>query len=382
MRTRIRTLVKALFLSAALVVVSGQATAQSPAAMPSGDEIANGTIALFDGETTYGWNNIGGADWQVADGALACKGGRGGGWLATTSKFGDFELDARVRVSNEASAGIAVRANLDGHPSENGTVVIPVNGLPKGESGDPKWQDIHVAAKGDTVTVTIDGKPAGDFKTTNAQGYIGVLYYNKGLVDVASAKLRPTTSVPLFDGKSLDGWDIIPDHKSKFSVVDGALNIKDGNGQIETKGLYKNFLLQLAIFSYGEPKPLNSGVFFRTPKGVFWKGYESQVRNEWVGDDRTKPVDFGSGGNYGNQPARKVVASEKEWFYKTVVAHSNHAAVWINGYLVSDFTDTRPVSGDANGKAGYVPEEGTINLQGHDPTTNLLFKNITIQEYK
>ena len=37
---------------------------------------------------------------------------------------------------------------------------------------------------------------------------------------------------------------------------------------------------------------------------------------------------------------------------------------------------------DRDGKRGYVPEAGTIHLQGHDPTTDLSFKNIQIQEYK
>jgi len=53
--------------------------------------------------------------------------------------------------------------------------------------------------------------------------------------------------------------------------------------------------------------------------------------------------------------------------------------VWVNGYQTADFTDTRPVSEDANGKNGYVSTAGTINLQGHDPTTDLSFKNIHIQ---
>ncbi|HNR36188.1 MAG TPA: DUF1080 domain-containing protein, partial [Candidatus Hydrogenedentes bacterium] len=113
----------------------------------------------------------------------------------------------------------------------------------------------------------------------------------------------------------------------------------------------------------------------------FWKGYESQVRNEWEGDDRAKPKDFGTGGNYGNQPARKVVSSDREWFTKTIVVDGNHAAVWINGYLTSDFLGVRPRSLQSQGKEGYVAGPGTITLQGHDPTTDLSFKNIVIQEY-
>ena len=76
-----------------------------------------------------------------------------------------------------------------------------------------------------------------------------------------------------------------------------------------------------------------------------------------------------------------VVSSDREWFKKTVIANGNHIAVWINGYQVSDFYDTRPVHAEADGKNGYVPDAGTINLQGHDPTTNLSFKNINIQTY-
>ena len=34
-----------------------------------------------------------------------------------------------------------------------------------------------------------------------------------------------------------------------------------------------------------------------------------------------------------------------------------------------------------NAKEGFVGEAGTIHLQGHDPTTDLSFKNINIQEY-
>lgn len=370
-------------LIAATLVFAGAwtASAQSEAAMPTKAEVEQGWIALYDGETTFGWNLLGGADWSGV-GALACKGGRGGGWAATTSTFGDFEMVVKVRAAGEAGAGLAVRAKLDGHVTENGTVVIPIAGQAKGDTSEPKWQEIKVEAKGGVVKASVDGKDLGEFKTDNKQGYIGLLYYNKGAVELASAKLKPTTLEPIFNGKDLKGWEIIPGKKSVFAVVDGQMSIKDGNGQIETTGQYKDFLLQLSIFSNGVEKPLNSGVFYRGPKGVFWKGYESQVRNQWEGDDRTKPVDFGTGGNYGNQPTRKVLPSEKEWFYKTIVANGNHSAVWINGYLTSDFTDTRPVSPDQNAKEGYVPGPGTIHLQGHDPTTDLLFKNIVIQDYK
>ncbi|NIA14584.1 MAG: DUF1080 domain-containing protein [Nitrospiraceae bacterium] len=353
------------------VVVIGLA-----AVLVCGVAVADEWINLFDQETLFGWTAIGDAEWSVSDGVMACKKGSGG-WLATTSQFQDFELVVKMRVAKGGSASLVVRAALAGHPSENGTTIVPVS-TPEG--GEAAWKTINVKAVGGDVIATIDGEAVDIQAGSRGCGYIGFLYHRTGRVEVSEAKLRPLNMKPIFNGTDLSEWNIIPDHASKFNVVDGAINITDGNGQIETKGTYKNFMLQLDIISNGEH--LNSGVFFRGPVGVFWKGYESQVRNQWSKKrGREYPVDFGTGGNYGNQAARKVVSTDGEWFTKTIVCDGNHAAVWIDGYLASDYIDMRPVSGNANGKEGYVPGPGTIHLQGHDPTTDLSFKNIMIQEY-
>ena len=340
------------------------------------EEAAQGWISLFDGETLFGWNQIGDAQWEVVDGAMVCQEGTGG-WIATSTRFGDCELVVKIRVKRGTSAGVVYSGSGNGHIADHGGHVVTIQ-EPKDEA--TIWREVRLTLSGAIVTASIDAADVQQPERNTAMGFIGVQFHSKGgKVEVSEAKLRPLNTTPLFNGEDLTGWNTIPDHPSVFSVVDGALNIKNGNGQIETAGVYKDFVLQLDIISNGEH--LNSGVFVRGPVGVFWKGYESQVRNEWRRDDRTKPIDFGTGGNYGNQQARQVVSSDHEWFSKTIVCDGNHMAVWINGYLASDFTDTRPVSPDSNGKGGYVPGPGTIHLQGHDPTTDLSFKNIRIQEY-
>ncbi|MFP6581672.1 MAG: family 16 glycoside hydrolase [Candidatus Hydrogenedentota bacterium] len=335
-------------------------------------------INLYDQETTYGWHNLGDVIWEVKGGVLTSSAGTGG-LLATTSQFSNFELTAKIKVSAGGSAGLVFRAPLTGHPLENGSSVIWMSSR-KNEKTD--WQDIHVVANGGDVKAMLDGSDSARKVVigTNERGHIGIMFHHNGdtKVEISEVKLRPLGLKSIFNGKNLDGWNILPDHASKFSVDDGGIRIQDGNGQIETAGVYKDFVLQLDIFSNGTH--LNSGVFFRGPVGVFWKGYESQVRNHWSKDDRTNPVDYGTGGNYGNQSTRKVVPSDKEWFKKTVVADGNHFSIWINGYQTSDFTDNRPVDRSFNAKEGYVGAAGTIHLQGHDPTTDLTFKNIYIQE--
>ena len=70
------------------------------------------------------------------------------------------------------------------------------------------------------------------------------------------------------------------------------------------------------------------------------------------------------------------MADDLEWFSKTIIADGPHMAVWVNGYQVSDWIDSRPP--DPNPRRGLRLEPGTIMIQGHDPTTNLSFRNIRI----
>jgi hypothetical protein len=333
-------------------------------------------INLFDGETLFGWTILNDGEWEVSEGAISVRKGTGG-LLATTSQFMDFELEAIIKVDAGKTAGIAVRSPLQGHPTENGAALVA---LSTPEGAEPAWQTVTITALGDSVKAAVDGAAVEGLSAANRMGHVCIHYHGmRARVEVKSVKVRPLQLTPIFNGTDLSGWNIFPDRKSKFAVVDGALNILDGNGQIETDALYKNFVLQLNIISNGEH--LNSGVFFRGPKAVFWKGYESQVRNEWMRDDRTRPVDYGTGGIYAVQAARKVVSTDGEWFSKTILCNDNHMAVWINGYQVSDFIDTRPINEEGDGKAGYVNQAGTIHLQGHDPTTDLSFKDINIQVY-
>ncbi len=336
-------------------------------------------INLFDGETLYGWTVFGDGNWAVEEGQIVVKEGDSG-FIATTSEFMDFELRAIVRVTGEGTAGIAYRAPLSGFAQAAGGGAIVLNAGEK----DAAYSEVVIRALGGEITATVNGDAIAT-SAANAKGHIAFQLHKyhgnrRGAkLEIKEAKLKPLAMRALFNGKNLDGWNIIPDHASVFSVIDGALNIKNGNGQIETADTFKDFVLQLDCISNGEH--LNSGVFFRTPVGVFWKGYEAQVRNQWARDDRTKPVDFGTGGMYGLDQARKVVSTDHEWFTMTIVCCDNHMAAWVNGYQVSDFVDTRPVSSEADGKNGFVPDAGTINLQGHDPTTDLSFKNINLQEY-
>jgi hypothetical protein len=72
------------------------------------------------------------------------------------------------------------------------------------------------------------------------------------------------------------------------------------------------------------------------------------------------------------------VADDHEWLAMTVNAAGPHFAVWVDGYPVSDWTDTRAQA--ENPREGLRLESGVIAIQGHDPTTDFLFRGIEVGE--
>ncbi len=379
-------------LTVALLLAAGAAGAAGEMNSLSKEQIADGWILLFDGSTTLGWKTVGGAKWKVAAGAFVSN--EGTGWILTTTEFTDFTLKVDFRVGDGGNSGIAFRAadgpkpyatgfemQIGDHMRKEPTGSIEhVAAAPAGARKPNAWQSAVITAKGDHLTVVLDGKKLVD--TRSPKFNRGVIAFQRGdpqrKVEFRNVYLKPLAAKSLFNGNDLKGWRVVPGHKSVYSVTAaGEMNVKNGNGSIQTDGQWADFCLQLDIISNG--KHLNSGVFFRGIPGQFWTGYESQIRNQWKGEDRTKPVDYGTGGLYNHQSARKVVSSDHKWFSKTVIAHGRHMAVWVNGYQVSDWTDTRPVTGNA--RTGCRLKAGIISLQGHDPTTDLSFRNLKIAKY-
>jgi hypothetical protein len=354
----------------------GAAAPQAPNSL-SPKEVADGWILLFDGESLFGWTAEGGSNWRAVNGVLTAD-GQTGGWLRTNAVFGDYLLQCEFRSGAEAS-GIHLRSG-SGRPG----YALPGA---RGKAAANGWHSYQVNVSGSKFTVTLDGKRiAGGQQGPDAVGAIGLEHKADNKVEYRNIKLKPLGSKPVFDGKSLQGWQKLertpaPPQPPEWSVKDGMIHVEKGPGELITEPQWANFVLQLDVrTNTSDPnRHPNSGVFVRGTPGVFWSGYEAQIRNEYKGGDRTQPVDFGTGGIYHYQPARKVVSNDNEFFTMTVAAHERHIAVWVNGYAVSDWTDPNPPGEDVRKKQAKL-SPGTIGLQAHDPTTNLDFKNIRVVE--
>jgi hypothetical protein len=354
------------------------------------EELADGWIKLFDGQTLFGWKAANDADWKVEDGAIVVTSGEQG-LLHTTTHFADYILKVDFRSAPGTNSGIFLHTppvpsdpamdcyELNIAPPDNPFPTGSFVGRKKveGNHESHRWQSYEVTLRGGQCQVKLDGETVLEYTDPDPlrRGHIG-LQLNSGKVEFRNIKLKPLGTESIFNGRDLFGWNTDQAQESEFTVEDRVLRVRNGRGQLESEGQYADFIFQLEVLVNGEH--LNSGIFFRSIPGDFQNGYESQIHNGFRDGDPTQPIDAGTGAIFRRQNARRVVPRDFEWFHKTIVADGPHMAVWVNGYQVTDWTDTR--APDENPRRGRRLEAGTLIIQGHDPTTDLSFRNMRIAE--
>ncbi|NQT54075.1 DUF1080 domain-containing protein [bacterium] len=160
----------------------------------------------------------------------------------------------------------------------------------------------------------------------------------------------------LFNGKDLSHWDVL---KCEAEIQDGALLIKAGNGLVQTKQQFANFVLDFEWKAL-KPDKWDSGVYFRytsVPKGRPWPGrYQTNIRQ-------------GMEGNVGSlKGARsKGLTKPGEWNRFVLTVDGTKAALEING---------KP----AWKADGLKVPKGFISLQAEVPQGGqFLFRNVRIK---
>ena len=383
-------------LAFALLFASGLA-AQQPNTLTA-EEVRDGWILLWDGETDFGWEWHGDAVWTFRNGVLKVAAGDAG-WLGTTTTFGDFHLKLEFRTAADGNSGVFLRSAREGQPHRTGYELQIYDDQPQGfntgslvfyQKAPPaqlipdEWNSYDIVVEGSHYAITLNGKKVLDADNpTHLSGVIGLQYNPEKPIEFRNIKLKPLGLAALFNGRNLTGWNKVDrpnrpgDHR--WEVSNGVIHVEGGPGQIETQGQYKNLALQLAAKTNppSDDRHPNSGVFFRANPGQFWSGYEAQIRNEFAGDP-TQPIDIGTGGLYFWHPTRRVIPKDGEWFNYTIMAYDRHISMWINGIQTTDYEDPKPEG--ANGRKQANLRSGVISLQAHDPTTNLDFRNIRAAE--
>ncbi len=181
--------------------------------------------------------------------------------------------------------------------------------------------------------------------------------------------------ISLFDGKTLKGWKVGANAET-FWVEEGAIVVNGNVAHLFYDGNvgnhnFKNFELKLDIMT----KPgANSGVYFHTQyQESSWpkKGYEVQVNNSQTDWRRTASL-------YAVQDLKEVFVKDDEWFTMHIIVNGKNIKVKINDQLVNDYTEPENPT-RSKGMEERLLSSGTFALQGHDPKSVVMYKNIQVK---
>jgi hypothetical protein len=191
--------------------------------------------------------------------------------------------------------------------------------------------------------------------------------------------------VPIFDGKSLDGWEGLNGTTDSYYVSDGVLVCKStGKVHIFTEKEYANFILRLEIKL--DPGG-NNGVGIRTRKdrAPHLFGMEIQVLDDayYADGDPIKLKDYQHHGSiYGVVPAKTGhLRPAGEWNEEEIVCNGRHVKVALNGAVIvdADLDEVEPIDGHEH--PGLKYEKGRISLHAHgNYGAEVFFRNLRVKE--
>jgi hypothetical protein len=181
--------------------------------------------------------------------------------------------------------------------------------------------------------------------------------------------------VSLFDGKTLTGWKV-GENAATFKVENGAIVINGPRAHLYYDGPvqnheFKNFEFKADVMTTAGS---NSGIYFHTAYqegGWPAKGYEVQVNNSHTDPKRTA-------GLYNVKDNMEAPAKDDEWFTMLIVVRGKHVTTSVNGKTIVDYTEPDGVQRPA-AEAQRLISSGTFALQGHDPKSKVLVKNIMVK---
>lgn len=388
-------------------------------------ETADGWQLLFDGQSLDGWRNfnaVGLTGWHVVDGAIQAdgSGSDASGYIVTDREYENFHFSIDWKLSEGGNSGILY------HVVERPEFTVPYITGPEYQLIDVEgyeaqtgekladWQSMGVDYAmylPDHSTVTIN--PPGEWNRSEIIFDNGHVEYwlngvktieyeawtddwfarrdsgkwahapeyglaHRGLiclqdhgypasfrnVKIKELPRKAGREVELFNGTDLDNWVVYG--TEKFYVEDGCIVVESGEdkqyGYLATREYYDDFD---ATFEFNQLSNGNSGFFFRSivlPPAMV-NGWQVEVA----------PAGHDSGGiyeSYGRgwltRPAEDKLVDG--WNTMRVKVVGDTAQVWLNGELVTDFTDV-----------AFTKKQGRLALQIHDGGgIKVLFRNLRL----
>lgn len=208
---------------------------------------------------------------------------------------------------------------------------------------------------------------------------VGLFIFLSCLVFCRCGNLKDSEFVPLFDGKTLNGWHVQGGEIESWQAGGGILScIAPEGGWLSTDKQYGDFILSL---QWRIPEGGNSGVGLRYPKNshVSQAGMEIQILDDSAekhGD--IKPEQY-TGSIYYQVAARQGAANPPgEWNLYEITCNGPLVVVVLNSTEVV----RAGMDEHTEGKGGLTPlsqrpRAGHIGVQSHG--TGVDFRNIKIK---
>ncbi|HLU90844.1 MAG TPA: DUF1080 domain-containing protein [Cyclobacteriaceae bacterium] len=195
------------------------------------------------------------------------------------------------------------------------------------------------------------------------------------LTTLAQGKENDEGWIPLWDGKTFEGWKA-SENPGSFTIVGGTIKV-DGPrahlyyvGPVESHN-FKNFEFKARVKT--EPGA-NSGIFFHTAyqeEGWPSKGYEVQV-NQTHSDWRK------TGSLYSFNDVKVVYVKDNEWYTEHIIVQGDKVTVKINGKTVMEYVESEDNNRPADAGEKKI-DRGTFALQAHDPESVIYYKDIMVK---
>ena len=165
-----------------------------------------GWVTLFDGKNLDNWEQIGDANWKLADGVAVAD--KGNGFLVSKNSYTDFQLRAEFWVDDVANSGIFIRCTdpekvgsktayevniWDARPEPSyGTGAIvdvaKVEPMPKAAG---KWNTYEITAQGPHLVVVLNGQKTADVQDSKHLSGPFALQYGSGVVKFRKVQIKP-----------------------------------------------------------------------------------------------------------------------------------------------------------------------------------------------
>ena len=191
---------------------------------------------------------------------------------------------------------------------------------------------------------------------------------------IAPACAQEANWVSLFDG-TLNGWKV-GDNAGTFKADSGMIIVNGNVAHLFYDGPvgnhdFKNFEFKAEVMTRPHS---NSGIYFHTQyQESSWPktGFEVQVNNSHTDWKRT-------GSLYDVINIKEVYVKDMEWFTEYIKVEGKHVTVKINDKTVVEYTEPDDLKPSA-GQSAHILSSGTFALQGHDPNSEVHFKNIMVK---